>query len=548
MVIPRVSPGDGQRSGPASGRGVGRARRTLLARLALVVSAGLVLYWSGPPRDLWWLAPLAVAGFVLAVRRIRARAGFGYGLLFGLAYTLPLLGWLLDFLGAQFGPWPWLGVCLVESLFFGLAGAGAARVSRLPGAPLWQAAVFLTAEVLRSSLPFGGFPWGRLAFTQTGGVLLPLASLGGTALVGLGAALVGAGLAETLVRLPWFRRDVAARSGRERRSTGRGRLFVVPLCAVLVPVLGGLAVLPTVGATASSDTATVAAVQGSAPNVGLDLLYRDRQLRLNHIRAARRLADDVAAGRVRRPDFVLLPEQVGSWGPERRDPALRRIAERIGSPVIVGGLAYGPDGRLSNRIVRWGPETGASGEYVKQHLVPFAEKIPLRSVAGAVSPFVRRFQQDMVAGDEPGLLRAGSVRLGVGICYDVAYDDVFRQAARAGANLFALPTNNAWYGHSEMSHQQLAMARLRAVEHGRSMVVAATTGVSAVVRPDGSVKRRTEQFTAETVVSEVPLRSSNTVATFLGRYVTWLVSALGVGAVLTTSLRRYRDRAVEPVR
>ncbi|WP_245694039.1 apolipoprotein N-acyltransferase [Actinopolyspora mzabensis] len=539
MVVPRVSSGGEQRSGLRAGTRSKRARFSIPARLVTAVLAGLLLYWSGPPRELWWLSPVAVAGFVLAVRGRRARVGFWYGLLFGLAYTLPLLGWLLDFLGAQFGPWPWLGVCLVQALFFGLAGAGAARVTRLPAAPVWQAAVFLAAEVLRSALPFGGFPWGRLAFTQTDGVLLPLASIGGTALVGFAVALIGAGLAESVSRSPWP--GVGVERG-PKGTRGMVRLFAVPLCAVLVPLMAGLAVLPTVGAGARSGTATVAVVQGNAPNVGLDLLYRDEQLQANHIRAARRLAADVTAGRVRRPDFVLLPEQVGSWGPQRRDPALRRIAQRIDAPVIAGGLAYGPNGELSNRIVRWGADNGATGEYVKQHLVPFAEKIPLRSVAGAVSPFVQRFQQDMTAGDEPGVLAAGPARLGVGICYDVAYDDVFREAARAGAELFALPTNNAWYGRSEMSYQQLAMARLRAVEHDRATVVAATSGVSAVVRPDGSVRRSTEQFTAETVVADVPLRSSNTVATFLGRYVTWLVTALGAGAVLSTSLRRYRDR------
>ncbi|WP_245556054.1 apolipoprotein N-acyltransferase [Actinopolyspora mortivallis] len=538
MVTPKVNSenrrnsGGGLVSDPSGGHRILR----VLPRVAAAVLAGGALYWCTPPRQLWWLAPLALAVFTGVLHRRGLRAAFGYGVVFGLAYMLPLLSWLLDFLGEQFGPWPWLGVGLVEALFFGLAGVGMAWVRRLPAAPLWQALVFLTAELLRSAVPFGGFPWGRLAFTQAEGALLPLASLGGASLVGFGVALSGTGLAGLVALLPRPRREGhSSELSTARRSARR----LVPAVLALVPVTLGAALTPTLGTGPETGTARVAVVQGNAPDVGLDLLHRDRQLYVNHVRAARELAADVEAGRVPRPDVVVLPEQVGSWGPERQDPALRRVSERLGVPVVVGGLARGPDGELSNRVITWRPE-GAGAEYVKQHLVPFAEKIPLRSVAGAVSPFVRRFDRDMVPADEPGVLPSGPVRLGVGICYDVAYDDVFREAAGAGAELFALPTNNAWYGPSEMSYQQLAMARLRAVEHGRSMLVAATSGVSAIVRPDGSVAHRTDLFTAETLVDEVPLRSSTTPATRFGAYVTWGVVVLGLFAVAWSAWRTRR--------
>lgn len=500
-------------------------------RLSASPLAGFLLYLSSPPREWWWLAPIALAMFAAVIRGRRARASFGYGLLFGSGFLLPLLGWLLDFLGRQFGPWPWLGVCLVEALFFALAGAAMARVSRLPAWPVWAACVFVGVELLRSSLPFGGFPWGRLAFTQVEGILLPLASVGGTALVGFAVVLIGCGLAEAAHRLPRLRPRTAMRG------------LSVPTVVVVLPLVAAVAVAPMVGTAAQRGTAKVAVVQGNAPDVGLDLLYRDDVLHDNHIEQAGQLVADVRAGRVARPDFVLLPEQVGAWGPSRRDPALRRIARELGVPVIAGGLAESADGKLSNRIVRWGPRQGATEEYVKQHLVPFAEKIPLRSVAGAVSPFVRRFDRDMVPGHRAGVLSAGPAEVGVGICYDVAFDDVFREAARSGATLFAVPTNNAWYGKSEMSYQQLAMARFRAVEHGRAVAVAATSGVSAIVRPDGSVVADSDLFTERTMVADVPLRDSTTLATRLGRIPGWIFAGLGLAAVaLTTRNRAHGSR------
>jgi len=120
---------------------------------------GVTLYLASSPRELWWLAPVSLALLVVVLCGRSARAGFGYGLLFGVAYLLPLLAWLYDFLGPELGVWPWLGLVAVESVFFGLAGAGMARVSRLPGAAVWMSAVFVAGEALRSRVPFGGFPW-----------------------------------------------------------------------------------------------------------------------------------------------------------------------------------------------------------------------------------------------------------------------------------------------------------------------------------------------------------------------------------------------------
>ncbi|MEV6232099.1 apolipoprotein N-acyltransferase [Saccharopolyspora shandongensis] len=508
MVVPTARPQRAER--PGRSKAAGRSIGAVWLRMLAVVAAGFALYAGSPPRELWWLAPIAFAVFAAVLRGRKARAGFGYGLLFGFAFLLPLLGWLQDFLGADFGPWPWLGVAAVQALFVALGGAGMARVSRLPGAPVWMAAVFVAAEALRSAVPFGGFPWGRLAFTQDTGLFLPLAALGGTAVVSFAVAVVGGGLAE-----------LARRARTPRR-------WAAPLAAVLVPVVGGLAMLPFIGTDPNAGTARVAIVQGNAPNLGLGLLYEDGVLHDNHIAAAQQLAADQAKGPL---DFVVLPEQVGSWGPSRTDPDLSGVAAQLGVPLVVGGLGKDPDGSLRNQIVRWDPATGAGDRYVKQHLVPFAETIPMRPVARLVSPFVDRFRSDMVPDDKPGVLDVGGVRLGVGICYDVAYDDVFTGATQEGATLLAVPTNNAWYGHSEMSYQQLAMSRLRAVEHGRAVLVAATSGVSAVVQPDGTVTQQTELFTAQNLIAEVPLRSTQTLATRLGSAPMWTLVVLGVGAV-----------------
>ena len=174
--------------------------------------------------------------------------------------------------------------------------------------------------------------------------------------------------------------------------------------------------------------------------------------------------------------------------------------------------------------------------------MPFAEHIPLRPLARLVTPFAD--QQDLEAGSEPGVLNVADTRVGLGICYEVAYDYVLRESAAQGAQLLVVPTNNAWYGRGEMTYQQLGMARLRAIEHGRAVVVAAISGVSAVVRPDGSVVQSTGMFTEDLLVGTVPLRSSLTIATRIGGPLHVVFTAAAFLACLVGLLRRREPKWV----
>lgn len=498
----------------------------IVVRLVAVIAGGAGLYLASPPRELWWLAPVSIALLAWTLRDRSARAGFGYGFLFGVAYLLPLLAWLYDFLGPEFGVWPWLGLVVIESLFFGLAGAGMARVSGLPGAAVWMAAVFMAAEALRSRVPYGGFPWGRIAFTQVDGPFLPLATHGGAVLVGFAVTLTGCALAILAVRV-------------QRRS----RRWVRPALVATLPLVAGVALIPTIDSGPEERVVTVAVVQGNAPDVGIGLRDDSTTIRANHLAQADRLVDAVRAGRVPEPDLVILPESVTRFDRTRRDPDLDRIATELGVPVIVGGIAVGADGRDSNSMVLWDPVRGATEEYAKQRLVPFGEFVPLRGLASAVTPFADDPASDLVPGDGPGVFDTGSVRVGLAICYEVAYDFVLAEATRAGAQLLVVPTNNAWFGRTEMTYQQLAMARLRAVEHGRAVVVAATSGVSAIVQPDGTVVRATGQFTADILVERVPVRSGTTLATRLGGAPEWVLVGMAVVAVAAAVRARVRRRS-----
>ncbi|WUL71891.1 apolipoprotein N-acyltransferase [Amycolatopsis sp. NBC_00345] len=504
-----------------------RFTRAGLLRLAAAAVAGYGYELSFAPRPLWWLAPIAFAAFALVLRGRTFRGGFGYGFVFGVVFFLTQLLWLQDFLGRDFGPWPWLGLSVVLALYFGLAGWLITVVSRLPLAPLWGALVFVALETPRAWFPLGGFPWGRVAFSQPEGAFLPLASIGGAPLVGLAVVLTGFGLAALLARL-W-----SARKARDAR-------LVWPAVFTVVPVVAGLALWPTIGTAAQDGSLTVAAVQGNAPDIGIALQDQRYVLRDNHLAESAKLLGQIQSGQVPKPDLLLWPETATSYDGD--DPGIDQMVSAYGVPAIIGALVRLPDGNAQNSAVVWDPRTGPGQRYAKQQLVPFGEYVPARAIARLVTPFVDD-TRDMTTGDGSNTaLSVAGTKVGIFICYETAFDYPAREATDAGGELLVVPTNNAWYGRSEMSYQQLAMSRLRAVEHGRAVVVTATAGVSAIVAPDGTITSSTGLFTADALVGRVPLRTQTTLSDRLGAWTEYGLLTLAIAGVAGGFVLRFRTR------
>ncbi|WP_434587672.1 apolipoprotein N-acyltransferase [Streptomyces sp. A5-4] len=508
-----------------------RVLRRLVAPSAAVVS-GLLLYASFPPRPLWWLVlpGFALLGGCLYGRR--PRAAFGLGLLAGLGFLLPLLSWT----GEEVGPVPWLALVVFESLFVALCSVGIALVTRLPLWPLWGAAMWILGEAVRARVPFGGFPWGKIAFGQADGVFLPLAALGGTPVLGFAVALCGFGLYEAVRRFRTYRE-----SGQVPR-----RGAAVAALAVVVPVTAALAAAPLLDNTAEDGTATVAAIQGNVPRLGLDFNAQRRAVLDNHARRTEELADDVKAGKEPQPDFVLWPENSSDLDPYRNDDARRVIdgaVKAIDAPTVIGAVLTPDEGKLRNTLIEWDPQRGPVATYDKRHVQPFGEYIPMRSFVRIFSSDVDRVRRDFGPGNKVGVFDLAGTKVGLATCYEAAFDWAVRDTVTGGAQLITVPSNNATFGRSEMTYQQLAMSRVRAVEHSRSVVVPVTSGVSAVIRPDGKVVRKSGMFTPAALVEEVPLRSSLTPATRLGTIpegALALLAAAGLGWVAARGVRARR--------
>ncbi|MET7700647.1 apolipoprotein N-acyltransferase [Streptomyces sp. NPDC005485] len=499
-------------------RGARLARRLVPAAAAAL--SGVLLYVSFPPRTLWWLALPAFAVFGWSLRGRTWKAGLGLGYLFGLGFLLPLLVWT----GVEVGSGPWLALVAVEAVYVALVGAGITLVSRLPAWPVWAAAVWIAGEAARARAPFGGFPWGKIAFGQADGVFLPLAAVGGTPVLGFAVVLCGFGLYEIV-------RQVL--DSRSTRVVHRGAAAAA-LLSVALPVVGALAARTLVSDKAENGTATVAVIQGNVPRAGLDFNSQRRAVLDYHARETERLAAKVKAGRIAQPDFVLWPENSSDIDPFTNPDAAAVIegaARAIGAPLSVGGVVE-RDGKLYNEQILWDPDKGAVDTYDKRQVQPFGEYLPLRSLLGAINKnWTTMVRQDFSRGTKAGVFTMAGTKVGLATCYEAAFDWAVRDTVTDGAQLISVPSNNATFDRSEMTYQQLAMSRIRAVEHSRTVTVPVTSGVSAVIMPDGKITQKTGMFVADSLVQKVPLRSSETPATRLGVLPEMLLVLVAVGGL-----------------
>ena len=532
MTTETLAAGDPVRSGARAGDLRARALRALLVRAGGAALSGGLLWAGFPPRDWWFLAVIALAILTAVLRGVGVRAGAAYGGAAGAAFFVPLLPWVGEYVGAA----PWLALAVIQAGFVALFGAAAAALWRLPAAPLWIACAWVGAEAVRSRVPFGGFPWGRTAFGQAEGPLLPLAAWVGAPGIGFVVALVGAATIAVAAEVMGGRRVAQ---------------LIGPLGAMaLVFALTAAAATATTPQSAPADRreVTLALVQGNVPRAGLDFNAQRRAVLDNHVARTLALAADIDAGRALRPSLIIWPENSSDIDPLRNPDAAAAItgaARAVGVPILVGAVLRRGDGTTTNTSMVWDPVTGPADTHDKRQLVPFGEYLPLRPLVTALVPSAAR-AGNFVPGNGDGVVEIAGLRVAVATCYEVAFDALVTDAVRTGAQLIAVPTNNATFGRTEMTYQQLAMSRVRAVEHGRSVVVSATSGVSAIIDPTGEVTQRTDLFTPDALVATLPLGDELTLATRLGSAPDGIGTAAAVLALIAASIAARRTRRGTP--
>lgn len=435
------------------------------------------------------------------------RRRLAIGAVAGLAHFLVALAWVPEFSLPGF-----VLLVLLETSFWALAAILA--TGRWPA--LGLAGALVLAEAGRANFPFEGLPLAGIDLGQAGGPLLWAARLGGPFAVTLATGLLGAA-AFASFRRQWAPAVIAA--------------------ALAVLTVGGGWSAP-LGANVGSLEAAV--VQGGGPRGfrGVDTDFTEVFDR--HVEAAQALEPGV--------ELVLWPENAvtvpAGYRGSPEEAVVDALASRLGATVVVGVVEDGGPGRFRNLAAVSEAGTGSGSRVEKAIRVPFGEYVPLRSLVGRFAD-LSAIPSEAVPGTKPGIVRTEAGPLAVSISYEVFFPRRSRDAVRRGAEILLVPTNAASFRTSQVPGQELAAARLRAVETGRWVLQAAPTGYSAIVDPDGSVRRRSDLGESEVLADTVARRTGHTPFVSFGPW-PWLLLALALPAASVAAGRRRVAEEVGP--
>nr|WP_245190070.1 apolipoprotein N-acyltransferase [Leucobacter exalbidus] len=499
------------------------------------IAGGLLLDVATPGLAWWWAAFPAAALILAALWGQRVWAGVGLGAAAGAAFWLVHISWLTLYLG----PVPWLALSALMIAWYALFGAAVAFATRrLTGIALpafTAAGLWVAREQLQGRVPYGGFAWGRLAHTQAEGPLVQSVSwLGFAGLTGL-VALVSAVVVAALFSL------------RARGGAAPDRRRAVRWCAaaVALTILAGL--VPS-APVAREGTLRVAAVQGNSQAAIFDDRESGSVLR-DHVLGTEALLDELEASG-EQVDVIVWPENSAEFALADNPLGSQRVAKlaaRADAPIVLGSILRNPDETYTNSSLVWQADGPSETRYDKRFPVPFAEYMPNRAFFRALVPdLVDLVQLDYAAGTTPAAFdvdtAAGVVRAGLAICFDIIFDQQAVAMMADDAEVIFAQTNNADFGRTDESAQQLAIARLRAVETGRALVNISTVGTSAIVLPDGSDADALTPFTADAMVATVPLTQGQTPATTLGAWIAGLWCAAAAAGMITAVMNGRQKR------
>jgi apolipoprotein N-acyltransferase len=489
----------------------------------LALAAGAASSLAFAPAGLY---PLSILGPALLFllwegRRPAAAALIGFAYAFGLflagTYWIYIAvhevgkapAWLAVFL--------LLGLVSIMAAYFALLGALAARLVPRPTALRWLAFLpggWLLVEWLRGWL-FSGFPWLAIGYAHIDSPLAGLAPVAGIHAVTLAAALT-AGAVVALVH----------GSTRERVAAA----VAVAVTWAAAAALGGRA-----WTEPSGPPIDVAIVQAAVPQ-------DDKWADANRDAILDRFRDMTRPVLGRR--LIVWPEAAIPVLAHEAGPYLAAMwteAQRAGSDLVLGLLRYDFDNsHYYNGVLALAGEE--AGWYYKRRLVPFGEFFPVPDFIRSWMRLMSLAYADMTPGaaDQPALA-AGGVKVGVTVCYEDAYG-AEQLAVLREAELLINVTNNAWFGDSTAPHQQMQMARFRALEAGRYLVRATSNGITGIIGPDGQVVARAPQFVPDVLLGEARPFTGLTPYARTGNWPVLLLASLmvlaAVGATAAGDRRR----------
>ncbi len=440
----------------------------------------------------------AAVAFLLPGRRVVERVVMGAGLGLG-QYGIGLL-WVHEF------SLPGCVALIALSSLYAAVALALIPTGRRPSVVVGMPSLLLLADWARDRYPFGGLPIGGASLGQAAGPLAPTLRIGGSLLLTGETVLVGVALAELVHWVNGWRR-LRSRWSSERpvkhalRREGMA-LAAVAAMATATPVIGWSS--PS-GDGGHAVPLKVALVQGGGPRGTRAIATDPQTVFQRHL---------VESENLSRPlDLVVWPEGVlQSHEPFAGTAGATDVADLAASlrtTLLVGIDQDEGRGRYVNEVVAWGPNGKVVASYQKNHLVPFGEYIPFRSLLEKFFD-LRDVPYDGIPGHSSGLMSTPAGPLGVMISYEVFFDERARGAVRAGGQVLVVPTDTASYRSSQVPTQEVAADRLRAWETGRWVLQVTPTGYTAVISPVGRLVSRSALDRAQIISATIPMETGST--------------------------------------
>ena len=460
----------------------------LQTKIFLGTASGVLIARSVTYSDTWILLPIGIAVWWAGTHKRQLSDYLFFSFSLAIAFWFARINWV-----TLVGIDAYIALAFLMSIIYGSSGYLMYKVRNLPLPFISYGLIFISMEALTDYFPFGGFPWGKLAYDSADAPWANLMPYGSSPLVAASVLLIAALMIPSLGFLL-------------QKAFSASLVFVILIAAFNLFLID-----IDQSDKKESGKIDLAIIQGSVPRSGLLFNEQKMEVLKYHVKET----DNLLESNEKNYDAILWPENSIDVDPFRNREAgilVEDLVKKYEKPLISGAVvqeAYG----LSNSVLLWEPKDAkVIDSYEKNRLVPFGEYIPFRNL---ISNYVNRFDlipQDFIPGTRSNNLIVNNTLISPIICFEVAWNSSLIEQIKQGGQLISVHTNNATYAFSDQLEQQFMITRMRAMETGRDVVVTSTTGISAHINRKGDVLWASKEFVPQSKIVTASLYSDITPA------------------------------------
>lgn len=226
-------------------------------------------------------------------------------------------------------------------------------------------------------------------------------------------------------------------------------------------------------------------------------------------------------------DFILWPESAVPLPlPYSKEytAKLDAMAKKHRTTFITGIQSVNDKNDYFNSLIVLG--TG-KGLYHKHHLLPYGDYLPFeKHLRGLINFFNLPMSSFTPGGENQELITAQDLTFDPLICYEIAFPELVRTTLR-NANAIITLSEDGWFGDSWGPHQHLEIARMRALETGRWVLRATTSGITALIDENGKIQAQIPRFQATILQGTFQPMTGNTPWVTIGLWPLLILLLLG---------------------